>query len=124
MWANFFHEGGWGMYPTSIFAFFLLAAVMLFALRPERRFLPAAFCLGGMTMGAGLLGCSMGLVNTFRYLGQVPVGEQLSIMAAGCAESLNNIVLALIVVIIALLVSLVGAVRLARAPGAPAGAAA
>ena len=97
---------------------------MLFALRPERRFLPAALCLGGMTMGAGVLGCSMGLVNTFRYIGQVPAGEQLSIMAAGCAESLNNVVLALIVVILSLLVALVGALRLARVAVAPGGLAA
>lgn len=116
MWADFFRDGGWGMYPTALFGFGLLAAAMLFALRPERRFLPAVWCLAGMTAGAGLLGCSMGLVNTFRYLAKVPPVEQLSIMALGCAESLNNVVLALLVVILSLLVSLAGAARLAVAP--------
>jgi hypothetical protein len=120
MWANFFHDGGWGMYPTSLFGFFLLATAMIFALRPERRFLPAVWCLAGITVAAGVLGTSTGLVNTFRYLPQAAAADQLPIMAAGCAESLNNVVLGLVVVIISLLVTLAGAVRVAVAPPAAA----
>src|SRR6185436_19593437 len=29
MWSNFFAAGGWGMYPTMIFGFFLLATTVL-----------------------------------------------------------------------------------------------
>ncbi|MHB8875482.1 MAG: hypothetical protein ACYC8T_17500 [Myxococcaceae bacterium] len=114
MWANFYEAGGWGMYPTSLFGFLLLASAMLIALRPEQRFVPAALCLGAMTMASGVLGCTMGLVRTFSWIHKVPAAEQLPIMAAGSAESLNNLVLALIVVLVSLLVALVGAVRAAR----------
>ena len=29
MWSHFFEKGGWGMYPTIVFGFLLLAAVAL-----------------------------------------------------------------------------------------------
>ncbi len=113
MWSNFYEEGGWGMYPTSVFGFLLLGVAMLIALRPERRFFPAALCLAGMTLGSGALGCSMGLVNTFAYIHKVQPVEQLAIIAAGSSESLNNVVLALIVFVLSALVAGVGAARVA-----------
>ena len=30
--AHHFEEGGWGMYPTSVFGFFYVAAAVLYAL--------------------------------------------------------------------------------------------
>ena len=35
MWSNFYTAGGWGMHPTSVFGFLLLAAAALAALRPS-----------------------------------------------------------------------------------------
>ena len=120
MWENFFRDGGWGMYPTSIVGFFLIAAGVLLVLRPERRFLPLVVSLGLVTMGAGVLGSTVGIINTFRYLTKVPAAEQLKIAALGCAESLNNLVLALLLCVLAALLASIAAVRASRVRAAAA----
>jgi hypothetical protein len=119
MWSMFFADGGWGMYPTSIFGVLLVASAFLFLFRPERRFARIVFCGGIATFGSGLLGTSVGFVTTFRYLRKVPPSDQLITAALGCAESLNNLVLALILTVIAALVSWAGLVRAARRPEEP-----
>ncbi len=122
MWDNFYQAGGWGMYPTSLFGFFLLAGALLFALRPELRLFPALACLAIATTASGLLGCTVGVVKTFHYLPEVPAGDQFLIATQGCAESLNNLVLALILLVLGALVTLAGAVRATRSVASPAGA--
>jgi hypothetical protein len=114
MWANFFRDGGWGMYPTSIFGFLLVAAAVLLVLRPERRFVALVVSLGLLTLGAGVLGTTVGVVNTFRYLLKVPAAEQLQIATLGCAESLNNFVLALMIAVLAALLASIAALRASR----------
>ena len=115
---EFFRDGGWGMYPTTIFGFLLLAAGFLYLVRPESRYVPVVVTTGFMTIGAGLLGTVTGFIATCRYLGHVPQADQLKIAALGCAESLNNISLALILAIIAALPTLGGVVRSVRRPRA------
>lgn len=111
MWTNFYTDGGWGMYPTSLFGFLLVAASVLYSLRPSSASARIVFALGAVTLLAGLLGTVTGLCTTFRYIQQVALAEQLQIMADGCQESLNNTVLSLIIVIVAILISLVGLLR-------------
>ena len=120
IWANSFRDGGWGMYPTSLFGFFLIAAAVLLVLRPERRFVALVASLGLLTLGAGVLGTTTGIVNTFRYLVKVPAAEQAQIAALGCAESLNNMVLALMLAVLAALLASIAALRAARVKAAAA----
>lgn len=101
MWTTFFRDGGWGMYPTTLFGFLLVASGVLCLLRPERRFAPLVGSLGVMTLGSGLLGFCTGLATTFHYIPQVPLAERFTIAALGCAESLNNLILALILLVLA-----------------------
>lgn len=115
MWTTFFRDGGWGMYPTVVFGFGLVASVVLYLIRPERRWLVLVACLATSTTGAGLLGTSVGIVKSFRYLPEVPDRERLMIGALGCAESLNNLILALIIVVLSSLIASAGAVRSALA---------
>lgn len=118
MWASFFRDGGWGMYPTSICGFLLVASGVLLLLRPERRFLPPVIALGVVTLGSGVLSSTVGIVNTLRYITKVPAGEQLKLAALGCAESLNNVVLAMILGVLTALLAAVAAFRASRArPG-------
>ena len=119
MWSHFFRDGGFGMYPTVVFGFLLVAASALCLMRPERRIAVLAAVLGVATLGSGMLGTSMGLITTFHYLPQVPLEQRLTIAALGCAESLNNAVLALILVVLAALLGAVAAARVALAPAAP-----
>ncbi len=122
MWANFYQNGGWGMYPTTLFGFFLVASGVLLVLRPEKRYLPLVSGLTLVTLCSGFLGCSVGFINTFRYIQDVAPEEQLKIAAVGCAESLNNVVLALMIVVVTTLLGCVGALRALRAGRARASA--
>jgi hypothetical protein len=113
---EFFRDGGWGMYPTVLFGFLLVASGFLYLVRPESRYVAVVFCTALLTVGAGLLGTLTGLIATFRYLDHVPQPDQMKIAALGCAESLNDIVLALILVVIAGLPTLAGVIRSIRRP--------
>lgn len=111
MWSNFFAAGGWGMYPVSIFGFLLIAASVLYALRPQQKTSRLVLIFGLVTFAAGLLGTATGLCTTFLYLEQVEKAKQLEIMALGCEESLHNTVLALILVVISGLIAAGGTLR-------------
>ena len=120
MWSNFFEAGGWGMYPTSLFGFLLVASVVLYLLRPERRFVPLVASLAVVALGAGALGASVGIVNSLHYLPQVPQVDQVKIAGLGISESLNNVVLALMIVVFSGLVFAAGSLRAARMTPPPA----
>jgi uncharacterized membrane protein len=111
MWSNFYVEGGWGMYPVTVFGFLLVVASALYAFRPERRFARLSLVLGLLTVAAGALGTVTGLCNTFLYLQKVEHAEQLGIMALGMQESLHNVILALVLVILAGIAACVGVLR-------------
>jgi hypothetical protein len=111
MWSNFFAAGGWGMYPTTVFGFVLLAAIGLHALRPEPRFERVITALMIIVVASGLLGTCVGVCNTVHYLEQVPADKQFITFANGTEESLHNLVLALIIVVIANLIAAVIAFR-------------
>ena len=117
MWASFFRDGGFGMYPTSLFGFALIASAGLLVLRPERRFVHLVGVLGLLTMGAAVLGTTVGIINTFRYIMTVPASDQFEIAALGCAESLNNLVLGLMLGVLAALLGSIAAFRASRAGG-------
>jgi hypothetical protein len=114
MWSNFYENGGWGMFPTTLFGFFLVASGVLLLLRPERRFVPLVASLGLLTLSSGVLGCSVGLIKTFRYVQEVAPDEQVTIAAVGCAESLNNLVLALLIVVVTTLLAAASALRVLK----------
>lgn len=116
MWSNFFAAGGWGMYPTMVFGFLLLATTVLHALRPEPRFQRLTVALGIATFASSLLGTAVGICNSARYLEQVPPAEQLKTLALGCEESLHNLVLGLILIVLAALITAVSAARRGGSP--------
>lgn len=103
----FFEEGGFGMYPTLIFGFMLMASAVLSIRHPERKWL--TFVMAALTTAAGVLGTSMGLINTMKAAAKQAPDQQFIIFSVGTAESLNNMVLAMILVVLALLVSAVAA---------------
>ena len=111
MWSNFYAAGGFGMYPTSLFGFLLIAASVLYAWRPAKKAGRLALVLGAVTFSAGLLGTSVGVCNSARYISQVPPADQLQMLALGCEESLHNLVLGLMLVVLAGLIAAVGVLR-------------
>ncbi len=112
--GQFFLEGGFGMFPVLLFGCLFVAAAVLQALRPDRKLWQLLEGLGAMTVGAGVLGCSMGIISTGSYISRVAPGEQLQIALAGVAESTHNIVLAMVLLIIGAIAASVGGFRISR----------
>jgi hypothetical protein len=119
MWSHFYAVGGWGMHPVTLFGFLLIAANVLYVLRPEPRYLRLAVALGVVTFGAGMLGTATGICTSALYLDHIEPAMQLQIFALGIQESLHDLVLALILIVVACLVTAVGALRVPRAEPHP-----
>ncbi len=108
---DFFAAGGFGMYPIAVFGFLLVAVCVLYVLRPQARYQRLAITLGITTFMTGLLGTSLGVILSARYIYHVELARQLGVFALGIEESLHNIVLALILVVLASVIFAVGALR-------------
>ncbi|HXI58826.1 MAG TPA: hypothetical protein VNO55_22320 [Polyangia bacterium] len=107
-----FRNGGWGMYPTLAFGMLMIGVSLAYAFKPERRFIPLQISLGIMTLVAGSLGFVTGLIKSLGAIHQVPEGRRF-IWLIGLGESLNNVALALTLVVLAALAVSVGALRIA-----------
>ena len=108
-----FRDGGWGMFPTLAFGLALVGVALRYAVRPEMRFVPLLAALGVVTLVAGALGFVTGLIVSIRCVaesgGQNPM---LSLLGAG--EALNNVALALFLVMLAAAAAVTGAWRISR----------
>jgi len=113
--SDAFHQGGFGMYPTTLFGLLLLAATIRYALTPSPRFVPLLISLGILTMASGGLGFVAGLIKSVSAIGGVGA-EQRWIWLLGLGESLNNVALALVLVTLGALAASIGALRLGRVP--------
>jgi hypothetical protein len=111
MWKDFFKAGGFGMYPTLVFGLLLLAACVLYAMRPNARQARLAIALGIVTFAAGLLGAFSGMATSAHFIPLVPKGDQVEVLALGFAESLHDVVLALMIIVLGGLIATVGAFR-------------
>jgi hypothetical protein len=117
--SNFFRDGGFGMFPTAGFGFFLVIAAVLVAVRPERRYHAVWNGLAVATVASAFLGTVTGLINTLRFAAAHP--EEPHAVVIGCAESLNVVMLGLILTTLSSLGLIIGAVRNARRPATPNG---
>jgi hypothetical protein len=119
--ATFFLDGGPVMILTTLFGFLLAGASVLAALRPARSW-RVVVVLGFATGVSGVLGTSLGLVSTLRYAAHAASEEgaitTLRIVAVGIAESLNNAILASVIILMSLGGCAVAAVRRRRAQAA------
>lgn len=112
MIRQMFDNGGWGMIPTSVFGLILVGAAVVYAVKPEKRFVPMQVSLGILTLMAGSLGFVTGLIKSLGVLHEVKPDERF-IWLIGLGESLNNIGLALMLVVLAALLASVGTLRIA-----------
>lgn len=111
--AEAFHMGGWGMFPTLVFGLLLLAASVRYAISPERRFVPLQVSLGILTLVAGGLGFVSGTIKSLTYIGAVDPDARW-LWLVGIGESLNNIGLALALLVLSSIAATVGAYRFSQ----------
>ncbi|KYF55929.1 hypothetical protein BE08_22710, partial [Sorangium cellulosum] len=111
--AEAFHLGGWGMYPTLVFGLLLLAASVRYAVSPERRFVPLQISLGLLTLMSGGFGFVAGAIKSLTFMGAVPPDARW-LWIVGLGESLNNVALALALLVLSSFAATVGAYRLSQ----------
>jgi hypothetical protein len=109
-----FEAGGWGMYPTLLAGVGLLVASVMYARRPEARYVPLMVTLGLFTFFAGSLGFCTGVITLLRYYTSHPPEQGPIVLFMGIEESLHNVALALLLITVSALSASVGALRLAR----------
>jgi hypothetical protein len=103
---EFFINGGWGMFPTLALGCFLLGAVVRANVNPRSNASEIVLPLGVATITAGFLGFVLGLMATFRHIGEV--GGNGTIAMVGAGESLSNLALAFGLVLAAAILFAVG----------------
>lgn len=113
-----FHDGGWGMYPTTIAGLVLIAAAVRYAQRPDHRRLQSVRALSLLVFLVACLGFVAGVIKSFSFASGKP--EELGVyVVAGVGESLNNIGLGIGMLVIATIIRVYGVSR----GGAPSGGA-
>jgi len=99
------------MYPTLMVGALLVIMAARFAANPARGRLPVVLSLGVLTFIVGSLGFVTGAIKTMIAAGDLPPGEVGKIVAIGLGESLNNIGLALCLLVLAGIGTVVGLSR-------------
>jgi hypothetical protein len=109
-----FREGGWGMYPTTLFGLLLIGVAIGYAFDPARRRVPLIVSLGVMTLLSGGLGFITGIIRALHVSATGKFPEPPHVLAMiGLGESLQNVALALALAAIATLLACVGTMRIA-----------
>jgi hypothetical protein len=110
---DIFREGGMGTIPTALFGVLLIAAAVRYAMNPERRHVALQVSLAAATLACGGLGFVTGVRKSIEAASQAKLDDRW-IVAIGVSESLQNLVLAFVLVALGAIAASVGAARVAR----------
>jgi 4-amino-4-deoxy-L-arabinose transferase-like glycosyltransferase len=111
--SEFIHEAGWGIWPVLLFGGVTLGLAAYFAFRPRRSLLALVVGFGVGTVIAGCLGALTGIQNSVYHIQELDAAQRW-IFLIGLRESLNNLVLAFVIVCLACLAATVGGYRMER----------
>lgn len=103
--------GGWGMFPTLAFGLLLVAASLRYAIHPGRRWIPLMTSLALLTLFAGALGFTTGVIQCLSLTTDT---TPTLVTLYGVGEALNNFALAFVLLVMAAIASALGSLRLAR----------
>ena len=110
-----FEAGGWGMYPTFLFAVMLIGGSVYWAVRPRPAFVKVLWSLALLTLTMGALGFVSGTLAVAQYVKDSDLGAQLPrALVLGWGEATNNLATGLLGVVIALVAITVGNWRASR----------
>ena len=112
-----FHQGGWGMYPTTIAGFVLIYMAGRYALAPDAVRAAVIRRLSLLTFIVGCLGFTVGLIKTCVAAAQLAPPELGPTIVQGFGESLNNVALALCMLAIAGIFACIGTARRSKPDG-------
>ena len=110
-----FRLGGWGMYPTTIIGFVLLAAAVQYMRHPDRRRALVLRHLNVLVGLSALMGFTAGTINSFTHV----EADKTYYAIIGVGESLNNVGLGLGFLILARIITALGAGRGPRPAAGP-----
>ena len=111
---DLYTEGGWTMFPTTLFGFLAMGAAAVIALRPERRFVPLVISLSVMTLCTAVLGSVIGVFGVVKATANAAPAD----VSTACAtQALSSLLVAFVCLTLASLGTAAGALRhaLARA---------
>ena len=112
-----FHQGGWGMYPTTIAGLVLVYTAIRYALAPDPNRAAVIRRLSLLTFIVGCLGFTVGLIKTCLGAGEMAPPDLGATIVQGFGESLNNVALALCMLVLAGIFATVGTARRAPSKG-------
>ena len=106
-----FRLGGWGMYPTTIAGLVLVYWSLRYAITPDAVRALVVRRLSLLTFLVGCLGFVAGVIKTFVNASTAEASELGSLVVTGIGESLNNVGLALSMLVVSGLAMTVGTAR-------------
>jgi hypothetical protein len=110
---EFYRLAGVGIWPVTVFGLVTLYAAARYAWRAAPERLALALGGGALTLLAGVLGSVVGFQSAVEAANGEP--SMIPVIAmAGAREALNNLVLALVLVMLACMVATAGAWRSER----------
>lgn len=111
---DLFSEGGWTMFPTTLFGFLSMGAAALLALRPEKRFVPLVISLSVVTLCTAMLGSVIGVLGVVKATANAAPADVSTIVTACATQALSSLLVAFLCLSLAAVASATGALRYAR----------
>lgn len=108
---DLYSEGGWTMFPTTLFGVLAMGAAALIALRPERRFVPLVISLSVMTLCTAMLGSVIGVLGVVKASANAAPADLTTIVTACATQALSSLLVAFLCLALAALGTAAGALR-------------
>ncbi|MFO0597090.1 MAG: hypothetical protein U0228_17385 [Myxococcaceae bacterium] len=108
---DFYAEGGWTLFPTTLFGILAMGAAAIIAFRPERRFVPLLVALSAVTLCSAFLGSAIGLWGVVKASANAAPADVSAIVSACAVQALSSVLVAFACLTLASLGTALGAVR-------------
>ncbi len=114
--SELFADGGYSLWPTTLFGLLAVASAVAVALRPGPRFVPLLLWLGTLTTLSAGLGLCLGLAGVVDATVAAAPEVRAELITACTAQALVNVAVGLVLLAGAAMVATTGALRLAARP--------